>query len=354
MATKEAARAKNATGKPGKGEKPEKEKLLPRLRRKYPALDHIIRANKAFTERYGNHYAAAITYFSVLSVIPILMVAFAIVGLVLRGNQVVINQITSGIDRSVPPGLNELVTDIVETATESAGGLGIIGLAIALYAGIGWMTNLRDALTAQWGQEKKQIPIVTRTLNDFAALLGLGLALLVSFALAAAGSGLGAKLLELADLEGQPWTALLRGTTILLSLAANMLVFLWVIARLPREKVELRSAVKGAVITSVGFVLLQQLATFYLGAVSEKPSFAVFGPVLGLLVFANLVSRFLLFVTAWTATAKENQSGVIAPPVPVTIRPQVHVRRGPNPVSTAGLLGIGGLIGAGLTWLRKR
>lgn len=348
MAKKEAART------PGKDEKSEKDKLLPRLRRKYPGLDHTLRAYDAFNERYGNHYAAAITYFSVLSVIPILMVAFAIVGIVLRGNQLVMNQLTQGIDRSVPPGLNDIVNDIVTTATNSAGSLGLIGLAIALYAGVGWMSNLRDALTAQWGQEKKQIPIVKKTLNDLAALLGLGVALLVSFVLAAAGSGLGEKLLELADLQGQPWTALLRATSILLSLAANMLVFLWVIARLPREKVALRSAVKGAAIASAGFVLLQQLATFYLGGLSDKPSFAVFGPVLGLLVFANLVSRFLLFVTAWTATAKENQSSVIAPPVPVTIRPEVHVRRGPSAASAAGLLGVGGLIGAGLTWLRRR
>ncbi|MGH3450028.1 MAG: inner membrane protein YhjD, partial [Haloechinothrix sp.] len=47
------------------------EKLITRLRRKYPWLDHMLRANDAFNERYGNHYAAAITYFSVLSVIPI-------------------------------------------------------------------------------------------------------------------------------------------------------------------------------------------------------------------------------------------------------------------------------------------
>ncbi|MPY77631.1 MAG: inner membrane protein YhjD [Actinophytocola sp.] len=334
--------------------KTEKDKLLPRLRRKYPALDHVLRANDAFNERYGEHYAAAITYFSVLSVIPILMVAFAVIGLVIGRNQLVMNEITRGIDRSVPPGLNDVVNDIVDTATRSAGGLGLVGLGIALYAGIGWMSNLRDALTAQWGQEKKQIPIVTKTLKDLAALAGLGLALLVSFALTAVGGGLGRVLLEQAGLEGQPWTALLRATTILLSLVANMLVFLWVISRLPREKVAIRAAVKGAAIASIGFVLLQQLATFYLAGVSQKPAFAVFGPVLGLLVFANLVSRFLLFVTAWTATAWENQAGVIAPPVPVTIRPQVHVRRGPSVASAAGLLGVGGLLGAGLTWLRRR
>ncbi|MPY83610.1 MAG: inner membrane protein YhjD [Actinophytocola sp.] len=331
-----------------------KDKLLPRLRRRYPALDHVLRANDAFNERYGDHYAAAITYFSVLSVIPILMVAFGIIGVVIGRNQLVINQISEGIDRSVPPGLNDIVNNIIDTATQSAGGLGIVGLAIALYAGIGWMSNLRDALTAQWGQEKQQIPIVTKTLKDLAALVGLGTALLVSFALMAVGGGVGSALLELAGLEGQPWTTLLRVATILLSLLANMLVFLWVISRLPREKVATRSAIKGAAIASIGFVLLQQVATYYLAGVSDNPAFAVFGPVLGLLVFANLVSRFLLFVTAWTATAKENQSGVIAPPVPVTIRPNIHVRRGPSPASTAGLLGLGGLLGAGLTWRRRQ
>ncbi|MQA62908.1 MAG: inner membrane protein YhjD [Actinophytocola sp.] len=330
------------------------DKFVPRMRRKYRWLDHVIRANDAFGERYGNHYAAAITYFSVLSVIPILMVAFAIAGFVLAGNQAVINQITEGIEKSVPEGLNTIVNDIVSTALKSGGGLGVVGLALALYAGVGWMTNLRDALTAQWGQEKKQLPIVSKTLGDLAALVGLGLALVVSFSLAAVGGGVGRYLLELVGLEDDAWALfVLTVASILLSLFANMLVFLWVIAKLPRERVAMRSAVKGAAIASIGFVVLQQVATFYLAGVSSKPAFAVFGPVLGLLIFANLVSRFLLFVTAWTATAKENISTVIAEPAPVVIRPAVQVRRGPSAGDVAGLLGIGGLLGAGVAWLRR-
>ncbi|WP_116041268.1 inner membrane protein YhjD [Amycolatopsis palatopharyngis] len=330
---------------------PDKEKLLPRLRRKYPWLDHLVRANDSFNENYGNHYAAAITYFSVLSVIPILMVAFAIAGFILAGNQAIIDQITQGIDKSVPQGLNEIVNDIVGTALESGGGLGVIGLVLALYSGVGWMSNLRDALTAQWGQEKKQVPIVSKTINDLAALLGLGVALVVSFALTAAGSGLGRLLLELVGLEDESWAVfLLKLATIVLSLLANLLVFLWVIARLPREKVALRSAVKGAAIASVGFVILQQLATYYLQGLSDKPSFAVFGPVLGLLIFANLVSRFLLFVTAWTATARENATRTVEPPPPAVIRPQVVVRRSLGAGATAGAFSAGAL----LAWLAGR
>jgi membrane protein len=96
-------------------EKPAKEKLLPRLRRKYQWLDHLIRANEAFTERYGNHYAAAITYFSVLSVIPILMVSFAILGFIVNRDQAVMDQIITGIKKFVPAGLNDTVSSIVKT-----------------------------------------------------------------------------------------------------------------------------------------------------------------------------------------------------------------------------------------------
>lgn len=328
-----------------------KEKLLPKLRRKYPWLDHLVRANEAFTERYGNHYAAAITYFSVLSVIPVLMVAFAVVGLVVNRNQAIIDQITKGINDSVPAGLQGLVKEITDAAIGSGRGLGIFGLLIALYSGIGWMTNLRDALTAQWGQEKKQLPLVSTTIKDLLSLLGLGAALVVSFGLTAVGSGVGQYLLELVGLADDTWAIVtLRIGTIVLGLLANTLVFLWVIARLPRERVMLRSAIKGAVFAAVGFVILQQAATFYLASVTNSPAFAVFGSMLGLLVFANLVSRFLLLVTAWTATARENQRTVIQPPPPVRLEQRVTVQRGLGLGAAAGAFGVGALMG----WLGRR
>src|SRR5699024_3476680 len=196
-----------------------------------------------------------------------------------------------------------------------------------------------------------QLPIVSKTLKDLVSLLGLGAALVLSFALTAVGSALAENMLDWLGLAGQGWArAALRIGTILLTLLANLLVFLWVIARLPRGRVAWRGAVKGAALAAVGFVLLQQLATLYLDGVSDKPAFAVFGPVLGLLIFANLVSRMLLFVTAWTSTATENRSTVQQPPPPVTIRPNVWLNRGIGPRGAVGLFGIGALLG----WFGQR
>lgn len=329
----------------------EKEKLIPRLRQKYGWLDHVFRANEAFGERYGNHYAAAITYFSVLSLFPLLMVGFSVAGFVLANNATALTELRNGILNSAPPGLGDLFSKLVDSALAARGATGILGLLLALYSGLGWMTNLRDALTAQWGQEKKKAPFVSTTLKDLASLAGLGLALVVSFGLTAVGGGIGHTLLRLVGLEDQGWALfLLRVATVVLALLANMLVFLWVLSRLPREKVTVRSAVKGAAIAAIGFEILKQVASVYLASVTSSPSGVIFGPIIGLLVFANLVSRFLLFVTAWTATAKENLVTVVHPPPPAVIRPAVTVRRGPGAGSVVGAFGAGAM----LAWLGKR
>jgi membrane protein len=325
----------------------DKESFLTRQRRKRPWLDHLVRAGEAYTERYGNHYAAAITYFSVLSLFPLLMIAFAIAGFVLVGNAALLQEMKSGITEAVPSGLGETINKVVDEAIDSRSTVGVIGLLAALYSGLGWMSNLRDALTAQWGQEYKQRPFLTTTLKDLLALLGLGLALGISFGLSAVGGGLGSWLLGLVGLDDDAWALfLLRVGTIVLALAANWLVFLWVLSRLPRESVSVRSAVKGAIAAAIGFEVLKQVFTIYLASVTTSPSGQLFGPIIGLLLFANFVSRFLLFITAWTATARENLvKEPPAPPPPAVISPQTVVRKGPDARSAAGLVGVGAVLG---------
>ncbi|MFI7679669.1 inner membrane protein YhjD [Actinophytocola sp. NPDC049390] len=331
----------------------DKESFLTRQRRKRPWLDHLVRAGASYTERYGNHYAAAITYFSVLSLFPLIMIAFAVAGFVLVGNDALLAEMRAGIADAVPSGLGETINDVVDKAIESRGTVGVIGLLAAVYSGLGWMSNLRDALTAQWGQENKQRPFLSTMVKDLLALLGLGLALAVSFGLSAAGGGLGSWLLGLVGLEDDAWALfLLRLATIVLSLAANWLVFLWVLSRLPRERVSARSAIRGAIAAAVGFEILKQVFTIYLATVTASPAGSLFGPILGLLLFANFVSRFLLFITAWTATARENiVKEPPAPPPPAVISPRMVVRKGPDARSAMSLVGVGTMLGL---LLRKR
>ncbi|NMH99066.1 inner membrane protein YhjD [Pseudonocardia acidicola] len=325
----------------------ENKSKLEQLRDRYSWLDHVVRAGQRYTESHGDHYAAAITYFSVLSLVPLLMIAFAVAGFVLQSRPELVTELQHAITGAVPGELGTTLNGIIETAISQAGAVGAFGLLGALYSGIGWMSNLREALSEQWGQRSEPPNAVKKLIFDLLALIGLGLALVVSFGITAIGSGLGATVLRLVGLADQGWArAMLALFGLLLGIAANWLVFLWVIARLPREPVTLRSAAKAALLGAVGFEILKQVMTFYLGAVTKSPAGAAFGSILGLLIFAFFASRFLLFVTAWAATAKENEQEEPAPvPGPAMICPEVTVHSGPGAGAAVGLVGAGVLTG---------
>ncbi|CAM05758.1 membrane protein [Saccharopolyspora erythraea NRRL 2338] len=329
--------------------------LLARLRQRHEWLDRLIRAANRYQSQYGDYYAAAITYFSVLALVPLLMIAFAIAGFVLGGNPDLLAQLRNSITTAVPnPAMSQMLNNVVDQAIGQAGAVGIIGLVAALYSGLSWMTNLREALTALWTQEPEQQPVLRKYVSDLLSLIGLGLAMGISFGISAVGGGVGRMLLELAGIDDTPFArAGLQVLATLLSLAASWLVFLWILARLPRKPVSLRSAVWGALFGAVGFEILKQVGVFYLNSVTGSPAAAAFGPILGLLVFSYLTSRFILFVTAWTASAPENQERAVpSPPEPAVIRPVVQTRGRTGPAATASLFGLGVL--AGLAWRRRR
>ncbi|MDQ2709466.1 MAG: inner membrane protein YhjD [Actinomycetota bacterium] len=288
-------------------DQPDKPSRLAELRVRYEWLDHLVRAGARYTERHGDHYAGAITYFSVLALFPLLMVGFAGAALFLRHNPELITQIQGKVSDAAPGDLSKTLNEVISSAIKSAGTVGVIGLLVALYSGLGWMGNLREALSEQWGQRHDPPKLVRRLFVDLLALLGLGTALLVSFVVTAAG-GLAPKIVKWLGLDQLHWLSPLIGmTTVVVSLLANALVFLWVIARLPREPVTWRSAGKAAVAGAVGFLVINQVMVIYLKGVTNSPTGALFGPVLGLMIFIFTISRFLLFLTAWAATAKENE-----------------------------------------------
>ncbi|BBG04512.1 MULTISPECIES: inner membrane protein YhjD [Pseudonocardia] len=330
--------------------------FLERQREKHPWLDHLVRAGERYTENHGDHYAAAITYFSILALVPLLMVAFAAAGFVLRGNPELLEELRDGIASAAPGGLGETLGQVVDTAVDRAGAIGLIGLGGALYSGIGWMSNLREALTEQWGQRDEAPPMIKRLAFDLLALVGLGLAMVLSFAIASVTGSLGVTLLGMVGLGGVGWAiVLLNIVGFLVGLLGNWLVFLWVIARLPREPVTFRSAAKAALLGAIGFVILQRVMVLYLGSFGGTPVGQAFGPILGLLIFIFFTSRFLLFVTAWAASAEENDHGPRDIPGPAVIRPQYVVREGPGALASAGLVTAGVIGGAlGLRALGRR
>ncbi|TQM28612.1 inner membrane protein YhjD [Nocardia bhagyanarayanae] len=321
-----------------------------------PWLDHLIRAGGRYQRQRGDYYAAGITYFTVLSLFPLLMVAFAVAGFVLAGNQELFQELQDKIVETIPGELGTQLNALIDQAVRSRGTVGVLGLLAGLYAGLGWMANLRAALTEQWEQKHEEGNWIRTKISDLGALIGLGLAFVASLGLSAlASSDLGAQLLErygLADLPGA--RVLLTLLSILFALLASWAVFAWIIARLPREPVTVASAAKAALIAAIAFEIFKIVASIYLQIVLRSPAGAAFGSIIGLMVFSYITYRIILFATAWAATASENEpEAEVAAPAPAVIQPRV-IDNGRPLGSGAAYFGAGALAALGLATLRRR
>jgi len=323
-----------------------------RTQERHEWIDHLARAGRRYFAQRGNHFAAAITFFSVLTAVPLLMVAFAAASYVLWFNPALLAELEDALAAAVPSGLSEAVNPILETAIEQRNSIGTIGLVAALWSGVWWMSNMREAVSAQWELPAPNPAALQRLLFDLRALVGLGAALVVTLSFTVLGTGLAELVLGWLGAPDDGLTrTLLRAVGIVLGVTANWLIFAWAITRLPRTNVALRGVRRAALLGAVSFEVLKQGATAYFEAITSTPGGAVFGSLLGLLLFGYLVARLLLWVTAWAATARGNERIAPAPvPGPVVLRQEV-VERSPS----AGGLGAALLLGvAAGAWLRGR
>lgn len=344
-----SASAEKSEDKPG---------FLDRLRARMPWFDHVMRAQQRYNDSKGDFYAAGITYFTIFALFPLLMVGFAIGGFVLTYQPQLLEQLKTKIATAVSGDLGQQVVQLMDSAIESRGTVGIIGLATAAWAGLGWMANLREALSQMWGLYRDEQPGFVKTkLSDLAALLSTFAAIVVTVALSALGTSsvMGSVLNWLGFPESPVLGVLLRVASIAMSLFVSWLLFTWMISRLPRESTSFRSSVRAGLLAAVAFEVFKLVASIYLKSVLTGPAGATFGPVLGLMVFAYITARLILFSTAWAATMPENMvEAPIPAPGPAVIRNRIITRPGLAPWQAAGAAAVGALGAIGFTRRRKR
>jgi membrane protein len=270
-------------------------------RRHLPALDHLLRAYTRYTADTGDRLAAAVTYFAFLSFFPLVVLAVSVLGFVLADNNAAIKEVQQQLEDFAPGLAHQLPIPEIVAARQ---GLGILGLAGLLYAGLGWVDALREAIRTMWHHNVKAGNFVVRKLLDVTVLAGLGLTLAASVAVSGVVTSATAWVLGLVGLADAPAAGrVLRVLGILLVVLVDVAVFLYLFVRLPRLTIPLRRVVKGAVFAAVGFEVLKYVGAFYVRHTTANPVYGTFAVVVGLLIWINLASRFLLFAAAWAVTA---------------------------------------------------
>lgn len=332
--------------------------MLQKYRDRWPWFDHIVAAATRYQDKKGDYFGAGITYFSVFALFPLIMVAFAIGGYILSNDADLLAEIKGQIDSAISDeSLRKSLSDLVDQAIASRSTVGIVGLGGGLWAGLGWMSNVRAGLTEMWDSEVPEENFVKTKLADIGALAGLFVAMVACIALMAAGSSpLTAKLLDKAGLGDAPGLHfVISGATLLVTLLAMWVLWTFVIARLPRVQFPWRNATRAGLMAAVAFMVLTQLATLLIGNALKGPAGATFGPILGIMLFIYFTARIVLFATAWAATDPRNQRYVIpAAPEPVVISPVIRSEPDAGRTALAGAAGLVAGLGLGSLLRRKR
>lgn len=334
--------------------------------RERPWIAHVLRAYKRYKDTNGDHMAAAITYFSFLAIFPLLLLAISVGGFVLANNPDLVRDLKEQIADNVPGSFGGQLSESVDSLIANRGSIGIVALVGVAYSGLGWIGNLRTGLQVVWSREQEKEKFLKAKLGDLLVLVGLGLGIIVSLALTSGGTAVADQLVKAVGLDGVPGMGtLLAVLGIALALAADTLIFMWLFVRLPRRKVRYKTVLRGAIFAAVGFEILKVVGTYYVARVGSNPTYGTFGSVIGILVWIDLVSRFLLFSAAWTATGQQPPEmdqdtpeegfaepvdrkpadGQVIGPVPAGTVPEK--RDPPRPAAVAGVLvGAGAALGA--------
>ena len=277
---------------------------IDRIRRRRPFVDHLVRMQRHYGEVKASQQAGAVTYFGFLSFFPVLALAFFVIGWV--------SEVYADAQRDLVQAINQVLPGLVgnregqvsiATIQDAAGAIALVGLAGVLYAGLGWITALREALETVFQLPRPEQPgFVTGKVRDLVSLASIGLILVVSVAVAGFVTAFSGLVLGWVGLDAElDW--LVTGLARAIGFAANVVLFFALFRLLAQPHAPKRSLWSGALLGAVAFEALKALSFLLLASTQDQPAFQAFGIALILLVWINYFSRVVLYAAAFAHTS---------------------------------------------------
>jgi membrane protein len=240
----------------------------------------LLQAGKDFGNDNAPQWAAAIAYYSLLSIFPLLLAGVSI-GSFFVDPDYAIEEITRIIEEFIPEAAVE-VEEIVEGAIETRGPVTVFSIAALLWSGSRVFSVVTMALNMAFDVDE-HYSFFKRTLIDVVMLLTIG----VFVILALVSRMLLSFLLGRVDLFGQEtflYNVLIWTIPIVLLLIAFYLIYQFV----PRRDIHWKAAIIGAVVATILFAIAQPIFTSYLDEFAE---FHV--------IYGSIAIAVILIVWAW-------------------------------------------------------
>lgn len=273
---------------------------LPPIDRFPKPIQVLWSALKQWSGADAGRHGAALAYYTLFALAPMLVIVIAIAGAV-YGEEAVRGEVVGQLNHLLGQDGAELVESLLKNAREGDQGVlaALLGGITFLLGATGAFVQLQGALNHIWGVTAEpgrnlQRFVINRA-QSFAMLVALGFLLMVSLAIDA---GLAAAAAWTSvHLSGLPVLNLIN---MLVSLAVVTAVFALVYRVLPDVQLRWRDVWYGALITAVLFTVGKRLIGLYLGETSMASAYGAAGSVVIVMVWVFYSAQVLLLGAAIT------------------------------------------------------
>jgi len=260
-------------------------------------LEVLTDSFREFGEDKVSRLGAALAYYGIFSIAPLLLIAIGIASLIF-GQQAARGEILEQIEGMVGLSAGRAVQDILQASNRAGGGVRatVVGLAVLLFGASGVFIQLQDALNTIWHVTPKPgrgwWTIIRERLLSFSMVVMIGFLFLVSL--------ISSAILTAAQ-KFLPPTAFPGGTLLwqaingLSSLGLITLLLALLFKVLPDVKLGWRDVWIGAATTAVFFTVGKFLIGLYLVHSGAASAFGAAGSLVILLVWVYYSSQIVLF-----------------------------------------------------------
>lgn len=265
---------------------------MDRLRTAYEVVRDTI---TQFIDERGPRMAAALAFYTLFSLAPVLIIAVAVAG-IFFGREIAEARIVNEVETLVGINGAHVVEALIESVREPSSSVpaAIIAVIALLFGASGVFGELQDALNTVWNVTPKPgraiVTILKRRFLSFAMVFGTGFLLLVSLVISAALSALA----EWGGRAAPGFLPALRILDVLVSFGVITVLFALTFRLVPDVRLPWRHIWPGAAVTSALFVMGKFALGFYLGNRAPGSTYAAVGSLLVLLLWVYYSSQILL------------------------------------------------------------
>lgn len=319
----------------------------------FPSL--LKEAAKEWSEDKVSRHAAALSYYTVFSLAPLLLIAVAVAGLVF-GEAAARDRIVGEIGALIGTQGAEAIQGLIASASEPKEGViaTVVGVAALLFGASGAFSQLQDSLNAIWEVRRKPrsgiVGAIGKRFTSFSMVLVIAFLLLVSLVLSAALSALGAW--AGGFLPESPW--ILRAAHLAVSLGAVTALFALIFKILPDVSIRWGDVWMGAFVTALLFTAGRFLIGLYLGRSAVGSTFGAAGSLVIILLWVYYSSLILFYGSEFTqvyATRRGSRAvpdegaEAVTKPLPIEGRPSLTPTAAKGAIPEAGYRAPGAEVG---------